>query len=210
MNKIGEEWHRSVEKRNMDLKLGSALLPMAILGSLATAAVVALEGEMPVFTQDRRHGGRIIRIQKIKTYKGEVTSMSRAKARSQGVEMNRHGAFIRKIKADELLQVIPVIRGYMSIVGVRPIVPSELEEVMDVLSAEEQRDYLHACDITKPGLVHPGARRMVEGSSPDPRERAAYTIDYAHNGTRKTDLESLGKLFSHVATGAIDRIERAA
>lgn len=202
MNKVGESWHRSAEKRVMDLGISSALAPIVTLGCLAAASMIALEREVPLFVQERRHGNKAIHIPKLKTYKGEITSISGAQAKTLGIKTNRHGALVRATRVDELPQFLSIIRGDMSIVGVRPIVPSEFEEVMDTLSPDEQRAYLHACAITKPGLVHPATKKVAEGLLTEPRERAASTIEYAHAASRKTDLEALHELIDVAMSAA--------
>ena len=107
--------------------------------------LIRLDSPGPVlFRQDRVGlGGRLFRIFKFRTMRpGEPYSIPRYKRNSQGrlepviklkddKRVTRVGYFLRKFSLDELLQLLNIIRGEMSLVGTRPPVPEEVDAYND-------------------------------------------------------------------------------
>lgn len=134
-------------KRTVDLVL--ATLGIVVLAPLmaAVAVVVKLDSPGPVLFRQKRlgAGGRPFTIYKFRSMRSDAEEVLRSNPElleryiannyklpeGQDPRISRLGRFLRKSSLDELPQLFNVIRGDMSLVGPRPIVPKELEEYGD-------------------------------------------------------------------------------
>jgi lipopolysaccharide/colanic/teichoic acid biosynthesis glycosyltransferase len=93
------------------------------------------------------------------------------------------GRFLRATSLDELPQLINVLRGDMSLVGPRPIVPPEIDKY---------GDYGVLFTSVKPGLT---GNWQVSGRSEisDYSRRAALDIEYVRDQSLRTDIDILLK-----------------
>nr|MBO2500834.1 sugar transferase [Acidimicrobiia bacterium] len=100
------------------------------------------------------------------------------------------GRFLRKTSLDELPQLLHVLSGRMSLVGVRPPVP---EEVAEYSAYERQRL------LIKPGLT---CIWQVSGRSDlDFRTWMRMDLEYIENWSLALDLKLILKTFSAVLSG---------
>jgi exopolysaccharide production protein ExoY len=90
------------------------------------------------------------------------------------------GRFLRESSLDELPQLVNVLRGDMSLVGPRPIVPSEMSRYGDRLGS-----YLS----TRPGLT--GAWQISGRSDCSYEKRVELDSNYVSNWRFSTDLSIL-------------------
>lgn len=152
-------WGR-VLKRIMDIV--GALLGMVLLSPIWLAACVALWVERRdvreiLFNQNRYgYQGRLFRFYKFQSMrKGSEAEHAALIAQNQGERkgllkikndprVTRLGRFLRKTSIDELPQLWNVLRGDMSLVGPRPHMPTEIDQLT--------RDY-HRVLCIKPGLT---------------------------------------------------------
>lgn len=112
------------------LKRGFDLL-FSVIGLVATGWVIALAwiiamidtGESGFFTQERvGRAGRPFRIFKIRTMR-PVVGVNTTVTTVADARITRWGRFFRRMKIDELPQLINILSGDMSFVGPRPDVP---------------------------------------------------------------------------------------
>lgn len=128
-------------KRAMDLLISTSLLILAapLIGLLAL--LIKLDSRGPVFFAQERvgRGGRHFRLFKLRTMAAD------AEARRAGLidlstdagwlkldhdpRVTRIGHWLRRLSLDELPQLWNVVRGEMSLVGPRPLIPAEDEHV---------------------------------------------------------------------------------
>jgi len=108
-------------KRGMDLCIVIFFAPAWIFLCVCVAAVVRAGLGRPVFfTQERPGlGGRIFKLVKFRTM--------RTGPGSDAERMTRLGKFLRATSLDELPELWNVLRGEMSLVGPRPLLPQYLE-----------------------------------------------------------------------------------
>jgi lipopolysaccharide/colanic/teichoic acid biosynthesis glycosyltransferase len=133
-----------VVKRTFDLALGIpvALLLLPVL--IVCAVAIKLDSPGPVlFLQERRgRGGRIFRIVKFRTMIDGAERQRQALAADNELtgplfkiradpRITRVGAFMRSRSIDELPQIWNVLRGEMSLVGPRPFVLHEADQMAD-------------------------------------------------------------------------------
>jgi exopolysaccharide biosynthesis polyprenyl glycosylphosphotransferase len=131
-------------KRTFDIvAAGAGLLVLSPL--LAAAAIaIKLDSRGPVFFKQARHGraGRTFRIVKFRTMvdgaeakRFELTHLNQMEGGGplfkihDDPRITRVGAFLRKWSIDELPQLWNVLRGEMSLVGPRPFVIHESEQI---------------------------------------------------------------------------------
>jgi exopolysaccharide biosynthesis polyprenyl glycosylphosphotransferase len=128
-------------KRVMDLTIAGAFLLLASPFLLAIALAVRLDSRGPVFFTQVRVGkeGNLFRVYKFRTMVIDA-EQRRAELVVQSTDPNwlkldrdpritRVGGWLRRFSLDELPQLWNVVRGEMSLVGPRPLIPVEDERV---------------------------------------------------------------------------------
>ena len=99
------------------------------------------------------------------------------------------GKIIRKLSIDELPQIIHILKGQMSWIGPRPLLPKE----MLVMSKSEQRER----QSMLPGIT--GWEAVNEDKSDNRREMAEFDLDYVRKWSLLFDVKifflTIGKLF---------------
>ena len=146
-------------KRTFDLALGSVIALMLLPLFAVCAVAIKLDSRGPVlFRQARRgRGGSVFSIVKFRTMSdgAEAQRMSLATANElegplfkirDDPRVTRVGRFLRKTSIDELPQIWNVLVGQMSLVGPRPFVLHEADE-LHAASAGRRR-----LDVT-PGMT---------------------------------------------------------
>lgn len=135
--------YRGGAKRVLDVVLVAITALPAALIILCFAALVALDGKSPFYTQIRvGRGGRTFRMLKLRSMVHNADALlaehlrtdpaARAEwAHAQKLRNDPRitwvGKIIRKSSMDELPQLLNVLKGDMSLVGPRPMLPSQTE-----------------------------------------------------------------------------------
>ena len=117
-------------KRGADVVLAAAALVLAAPLMLATALLILLEDGRPVLYTQRRAGrhGRAFRMLKFRSMRvNDVPVEVLGPIGEDHPLVLRTGRIIRRFKIDELLQLVNVLRGDMSLVGPRPTIPEQVE-----------------------------------------------------------------------------------
>ncbi len=138
---------RIMLKRLLDLALALALLVPALLLCLILAPVIALDVRAsPLFIQTRvGRDGRPFRMVKLRTMAASTAHVASHLAPADNITAT--GRWLRRLKIDELPQLINVITGSMSFVGPRPCLPSQ-----DTLVAARRANGVLAL---RPGITGP-------------------------------------------------------
>ncbi|MGH7540173.1 MAG: exopolysaccharide biosynthesis polyprenyl glycosylphosphotransferase, partial [Gemmatimonadota bacterium] len=183
-------------KRSLDMLLSAVgivlLLPVLVLVALA----VRLDSPGPILFQQRRLGlgGRRFTIYKFRSMRADAEGALRTDPRlyreyvkngfklpaDHDPRIGRVGAILRRTSLDELPQLFNVLKGDMSLVGPRPIVPEEIGRY------GEKADVFLA---VKPGIT--GYWQVNGRSTVGYPERALLDINYIRNWTLGTDLRLL-------------------
>jgi len=137
-------------KRVFDILVSSCVLiavsPLLVLGALG----VRLSSPGPIFYCARRAGRNGTPFPMYKFRSMHIGSDKGSAITAPGdTRVFRFGAFIRKVKVDELPQFFNILRGDMSIVGPRP----EDVKIVEKHYADWMRETLHV----RPGVTSPGA-----------------------------------------------------
>ena len=91
--------------------------------------------------------------------------------------MKKWGKIIRITNIDELFQIWNILKGEMSFIGPRPILPQE----MLVMTEDEQRER----QSMRPGIT--GWEAIHEGESENRRQMAEFDLYYVRNWNLKLD-----------------------
>lgn len=169
------------------------LLPLFVL----LAVAIKIDSKGPVFYRQERVGqfGRIFKIHKFRTMATEQEKTSLQITVGADKRITRIGSFIRKIKLDELAQLLDVLIGTMSLVGPRPEVPRYVACYPNVI-----RDLVLS---VKPGITDRASiefkdESIILGKSNDPERtyiekilpiKLGYYVDYVNNNTIYSDLK---------------------
>jgi lipopolysaccharide/colanic/teichoic acid biosynthesis glycosyltransferase len=142
-------WSARVLKRAFDLVGATAALVLVAPLVVLTAILIRLDSPGPIFFRQRRIGeaGRPFRIWKFRTMaldadarKRDIAHLNKHLAPGGDPRMfkvpddprvTRVGRALRRFSLDEVPQLLNVIRGEMSLVGPRPLIPDEHRFVKD-------------------------------------------------------------------------------
>lgn len=103
------------------------------------------------------------------------------------------GRWLRKTAMDELPQLINILRGQMSFVGPRPLIPEDLEGVSQVPSGERRF-------LARPGLT--GLAQLNAPKTPSLAERIRWDCSYVDRCSFWLDLNILLKSLRVTLQGA--------
>ena len=193
-------WLRAAVKRGVDIAVSCAASPVAVvLVLLAAAAVWLRHGVPPLYGHERvGRGGQRFRCWKLRTMALDADARLAShlaaspaaagewaearKLRADPRILGRIGRFLRRTSLDELPQLWNVLRGEMSLVGPRPVVPEELERYGG------QRGWYLA---VRPGITGPwqvGGRSEASYAA-----RVRLDVGYARAPSLRRDLAILAR-----------------
>lgn len=183
-------------KRLMDVAGAAALLVFLSPVMLAVAVAIKLTSRGPVIFRQQRVGlnGRLFTLYKFRSMVADAEKRLRADNRfyelykgngfkipaEQDPRTTPLGRFLRRTSLDELPQLWNVLKGDMSLVGPRPIVPSELGNYNNLRGA-----YL----AMRPGVT--GYWQVNGRSEVDYPDRVELDLQYVRNWTFALDLKIL-------------------
>lgn len=163
-------------KRLFDLTAASLASLLAAPIVLCAAAAVKLSSPGPAFYKASRAGlgGHPFTMWKLRTMHCRDTAGSSITA-SEDPRVFFVGKVLRKLKIDELPQLINIFRGEMAVVGPRP-------EATDIVENHFTDEFRRTLDV-KPGLTSPGAvyyytegERILSETDRDPEQVYLDTI----------------------------------
>lgn len=175
-------------KRALDVLFALALAPLWVPATLLAALAVRIAMGSPSFFRQTRtgRGGRPFVILKIRTMRD---GGGPEEGRITGI-----GRILRKTGLDELPQMANVLRGEMSFVGPRPLLP----EYLPLYSPEEARRHDVAPGIT--GLAQVNGRNATTW-----RERLALDVEYVDRQSPWLDAAIVAKTIFLAATSPFVR-----
>jgi len=177
----GKTWYDAVGKRALDLAivLPAAALCLPLMAAVACAVRVAL-GRPVFFTQARpgKHAKLFI-LYKFRTmtdaYGEDGTPLP------DSARLTPFGRFLRRTSLDELPELYNVLRGDMSLVGPRPLLPQYLGRY----TAEQNRRH-----EVKPGLT--GWAQVNGRNAITWEEKFALDVWYIDHRSFRLDMKILG------------------
>ena len=179
-------------KRVVDSVAALALLLVLSPLMVIAAVFVAFSIGSPVLFWQQRPGlgGRPFRLYKFRTMRAAHAPDGRSLSDKERV--SRIGSLMRRLRFDELPQLINVVRGDMCFIGPRPLL------------AREQFDAYRARLLVRPGLT--GWAQVVGGRDISPEDKAALDVWYVRNASLALDIEIVARTVPMVLLG--ERISR--
>jgi exopolysaccharide biosynthesis polyprenyl glycosylphosphotransferase len=185
-------------KRLGDLVVASGLLLLTAPLLLTAAALIRLEDGGPIFYGQQRTGlyGERILIWKLRSMRQNAESSGARWASRNDARITTVGNWLRRLRIDELPQLVSVLSGDMSLIGPRPERP-ELE-----LDLEEKIPHYRVRHWVRPGLSGWAQVCYPYGASiEDSRMKLSYDLYYLRNANLMLDFLILIKTLRLVARG---------
>jgi sugar transferase (PEP-CTERM system associated) len=184
-------WLRLVSSRVLDILASSLLIAMAMPIILLTALAIKLEDGWHaslIYRQARvGYGGRVFMLLKFRSMGIDAERDGKALwAQKNDPRATRVGAIIRRLRIDELPQIVNVLRGDMSFVGPRPERPDFVKELAQSIPYYDQRH------CVKPGITGWAQLCYPYGASEnDAFQKLRYDLYYIKNNSILFDLSIL-------------------
>ena len=175
-----------VPKRILDIIFSVSGLLLFSLPMLLCAVAIAAEDGCPVIFRQMRIGAdlRPFVCYKFRTMRCDAPhDRATSELRDAHRYITRVGAFLRRTSLDELPQLFNVLRGDMSLIGPRPVIPQERELIA-------LRDSLGVYCI-RPGLT--GLAQVRGRDSVSVRRKAAYDAQYVQRMSFAYDVRLMAK-----------------
>lgn len=190
---------RTSVKRVFDILFSSLILLLALPIMAVTALIIKFESRGPVFYRQERVGlnGKVFEVIKFRSMRTDAEKDGKPRwATVNDDRVTKVGRFIRRVRIDELPQLLNVLRGEMSLVGPRP----ERQYFVDELVAKIP--YYAVRHSVKPGVTGWAQVRYEYGSTiEDSVEKLQYDLYYVKNHTLFLDLLILLETVAVVLTG---------
>lgn len=105
-----------------------SVILLSPLFAIISIWIMILDGR-PVFFKQERVGkdGKVFKVYKFRTMKNGTGDFATSDLNDADSKITKTGKFLRSLSVDELPQLFNVLNGTMSLVGPRPLIPSETE-----------------------------------------------------------------------------------
>ena len=143
---------RRITSRLLDLTASALIVMISLPVILLTAIAIKIEdgpGSEVFYRQPRvGYGGRVFNLLKFRSMRADAEKAGQAVwAQKNDPRVTRVGALIRKLRIDELPQILNVLQGHMGFVGPRPERPQFVDELSAKIPYYAQRH------TVKPGIT---------------------------------------------------------
>jgi len=162
-------------KRITDIILAVLFLTITCPILVLTALAIKIDSRGPtIFRQARlAHKGKIFNILKFRTMVENATQCGPLWTTDNDTRITRVGRFIRKLRIDELPQLLNILKGEMSFIGPRPLAYD---------SSMDNIPYYHYRLLVKPGITGWAQVMFPEGLTIETtQEKLKYDLYYIKN-----------------------------
>ena len=177
---------RSFIKRIFDLFASTIILIVSFPVILITALCIYFEDRTPIFYQQERVGmdGHTFMVLKFRSMRNDAEKgMKPQWAAANDTRTTKVGRIIRKLRIDELPQILNVFKGEMSFVGPRPERPFFVKQLC------EEVPYYNVRHSIKPGITGLAQVRYQYGASvEDSIQKLQYDLYYVKNNSLFLDV----------------------
>jgi sugar transferase (PEP-CTERM system associated) len=181
-----QSFFRAFSKRLFDLFASLLLFIIASPIMLITAICIFIEDGAPIFYRQERVGkdGHSFMVLKFRSMWNDAEKgMNPQWAQTNDPRVTRVGRIVRKLRIDELPQILNVIKGEMSFVGPRPERPYFVEQLC------EEVPYYNERHTIKPGITGLAQVRYQYGASvEDSVQKLQYDLYYVKNNSLFLDF----------------------
>ena len=219
LDHIDDEWlmgaalnssvvHIRQVKRMLDVVAAGAGLAVTVPLCLLAAALIKLDSRGPVlYRQQRvRRGGAPYTLLKFRTMRPDAESESGVVwAGRRDDRVTRVGRLLRRLRIDEIPQLVNVLRGEMSLVGPRPERPEMVESLAGQIPFYRERL------LVPPGITGWAQIRFPYAASVEAsRRKLQFDLYYIKHMSLLLDLQILLQTFRTVLAGSRHSGESAA
>ncbi|CCG40559.1 TIGR03013 family XrtA/PEP-CTERM system glycosyltransferase [Magnetospirillum molischianum] len=176
---------RAMVKRSFDIVISSILLVLTLPLTIPSALLIILESRGPIFYRQERVGlnGKPFWILKFRSMQTDAEKDGPRWAAKNDSRVTRVGAFLRKVRIDEIPQVLNVLKGEMSFVGPRPERPVFVEKLINEIP------YYNNRHVTKPGITGWAQINYPYGATiEDAKMKLSYDLYYIKNNSLFLDV----------------------
>jgi sugar transferase (PEP-CTERM system associated) len=180
----GNEYNSRI-KRILDVFISIIGIILASPIMLITAIIIKLESKGPIFYKQVRVGLNEIpfKIIKFRSMVADAEKNGAVWASQNDSRVTLVGKFIRKVRIDELPQLINVLRGEMTLIGPRPERPEFVEEL------KKKIPYYSLRHMVKPGVSGWAQINYPYGASvEDALQKLEYDLYYMRHLTMSMDV----------------------
>ncbi len=175
-----------ISKRLVDLVASAILLIIFSPIALITAIAIKLDSPGPILFSQERVGenGKVFKIFKFRSMRADAEKQTGPVwATEDDPRITRVGRIIRKLRIDEIPQLLNVFKGDMSFVGPRPERPYFVEQLRKKIRYYDERF------TVKPGITGWAQIKYPYGASEkDALEKLKYDLYYIKNMSLVMDL----------------------
>ncbi|MDY6825391.1 MAG: TIGR03013 family XrtA/PEP-CTERM system glycosyltransferase [Thermodesulfobacteriota bacterium] len=176
---------KRVFKRILDLAVSVPLLVLAVPIFIISALAIKIESPGEVFYRQERVGENDIpfTLIKFRSMRADAEKDGAVWAATDDDRITRYGKIIRKLRFDELPQLVNVLKGEMSLVGPRPERPVFVNEL------EKKIPFYANRHLVKPGLTGWAQINYSYGASEeDALRKLEYDLYYIKNLSLGLDI----------------------
>lgn len=181
-------------KRIADVVLSAVGLVFFLIPFGLIALLIYLDNPGKIIFTQKRIGrnGELFYIYKFRTMRSDTPAyLSTAQLKDPDQYLTRFGRILRQLSIDELPQLVNVIRGDMSLIGPRPLIPEE-EDI-------HQLRMQHNVYSARPGIT--GLAQINGRDLTSPEDKVHWDALYVHNCSLKLDLKILFSTIPQILTG---------
>ena len=184
--------YRNFFKSILDIVAAFAIILMVFIPLLVIVILVLVESNGPLFFRQERVGKdlKFFRVYKFRTMTHVKRTLGDKPIIGKADGVTKVGYYLRRYKIDELPQLLNVLLGDMSLVGPRPSVPEQL----DNMSVDEKRRY-----SVRPGLT--GMAQINGNIHLSWKERFVYDLEYVNDVIFWNDIKIIFKTVFIVVLG---------
>lgn len=183
---FNQNFMRRFIKKLFDMSVSVLISIITLPIMLVTTLLIFLEDRGPIFYQQERVGknGRTYMVLKFRSMGINAEKPGTPQwASANDPRTTRIGKIIRKLRIDELPQIINVLRGEMSFVGPRPERPFFVEQLCKEIPFYNMRHSV------KPGITGMAQVRYAYGASvEDSKQKLQYDLYYVKNNSLFLDI----------------------
>ena len=177
---------RTVGKRVFDLIVSLIIFAVSLPAMIITGLLIYLEDGAPIFYRQERVGkdGKTFMVLKFRSMRNDAEKAGKPQwASSSDPRTTRIGRIIRKLRIDELPQILNVVTGDMSFVGPRPERPFFVKQLC------QDVPFYNARHSIKPGITGLAQVRYQYGASvEDSIQKLQYDLYYVKNNSLFLDI----------------------
>jgi exopolysaccharide biosynthesis polyprenyl glycosylphosphotransferase len=186
MPELMPEWEKKL-KRLLDVITSFVILIITFPVILLTAVAIKLDSKGPIFFKQERSGmnGSTFKIIKFRSmYEDAEKNTGPVWSPKDDPRVTRVGKFIRRVRIDELPQMLNVLKGEMSIVGPRPERPFFVEKLSHEIPYYKRRLKV------RPGITGwAQVKHKYDESVEDVKIKLRYDLFYIENMSLRMDFK---------------------